>query len=295
MYFAKRCFSFIALLSRLFGLCFYFSIQTTNTATMLCTDDINAHPQLTNFYNFPIDDADADTSTTAAAVSVAAPTAAGSHRSQLISELPRFVHSPHVVVTPTAKPRRSVFAPFANTDVRHNSTLTTAASVANLTLVSQLSGVTGRLAASAAAPTARQVHVTHIDTPHRFYVQSIGDHAAANQLRELCMADATATIAPQRIERDDRLLLTSADGNGWYRVRIDDVRTGPNRKEYEVFYLDVGRTERVHQIARFRPMGWQLTARPAAARACSLHSLRPLSGGIWRKDARILMATIVGQ
>lgn len=265
---------------------------------MLCPDDANAYPQLANFYNLPVDDADA---TTCDAYSPIASS---------ISELPQFMHTPHPVpaaalaaTSPTsARPRRSLFVPFDDAKpIRHINTRTSA-SVTNLSMVTALSVSTGTpSAAKEAALTALLVRVTHIDTPYRFFVKSIDFNT--DDLREQCLLAATRSVPPTRIECDALYLMLDKStaaaytgtrtGNVWHRVRVLNSRPGPNRSEYKVFYIDVGHTERVQHLSRFRTIDQQLAARPPAVRMCWLHSVRPVTSD--SKEACSLMASIVGQ
>lgn len=203
------------------------------------------------------------------------------------------LHNTSSVGPPTTnKKRRSAFAPLPpiSTHTKH------AAAPFNCSLISQLSTAKPMLV------TAQKVFVSHIDTPHQFYVQTLDYHASAAALLDACKVHARSASAPQHIEAGAMYLLRvsqTSDTGAWHRVRVMRAEAGSDcgaaDVEYEVLYLDYGKRDRVKGSGRFRTISVELATKPAGARSCSLHSLRPLEDEAWRKDAKVFMSTIIGQ
>lgn len=121
---------------------------------------------------------------------------------------------------------------------------------------------------------------------------------------EACHAHAAVAAVPQRLETGRMYLMRELLCDNWYRVRILSGTSSPSDSAtstfIEVSYVDYGNTERVRNALasnRFRAISGTLNAQQPAARACSLYALRTLDvlKATWRKEAKMLMSTIVAK
>lgn len=122
-----------------------------------------------------------------------------------------------------------------------------------------------------------QVVVTHIATPHSFYLQLVHNQGLAAIMRKVQSVESTSP--PEKVSIGQLVAAKYSEDNIWYRAQVETI----DGNNLTVKYIDYGNVEPV-TLENVRPLGPEISDLPIQCIWCRLAHVEPVQGK-WDHEA----------